>query len=347
MRKNFIFAVILSAVLSTISVHAIDYSSPDVVKWVQQALNDAGYDCGTPDGIAGSRTANAISAYRKDMGLPDGTGIDQELYEFLKIHSGSDTDGLQEELKNKYGLVWFGDVKDDTTGRWRLAQYSSQDGFETFAKDYYYAFFDADDEIHAVINQAKKITYRVTVFLNSVHVDTLKYVDKEEQSAKTLFGGDLTASYSIDLITGKITEEDISDYLMDIGSTGTSSSPSSSSSSGDAIDSFISLAEPVFRDIYGDNMFIKKEDSNTVSIGVWADGLSDGVYYCLLGDAQNLAAYQAMKEGQQAAAKSFYDLLHDLDPNADLIYSVLNDADLSKALIIYYNGVCFYDCLEE
>ena len=45
---------------------------------VQQALNDAGYDCGTADGVAGSRTNSAIESYRHDKGL-FGQGIDAAL----------------------------------------------------------------------------------------------------------------------------------------------------------------------------------------------------------------------------------------------------------------------------
>ena len=31
-----------------------------IIQQVQQALNDAGFDCGTPDGIAGKGTAAAV-----------------------------------------------------------------------------------------------------------------------------------------------------------------------------------------------------------------------------------------------------------------------------------------------
>ena len=46
----------------------------ETVKKVQQALNDAGYDCGTPDGIAGKKTAAAITQYQTDNGL-EATGV--------------------------------------------------------------------------------------------------------------------------------------------------------------------------------------------------------------------------------------------------------------------------------
>lgn len=35
----------------------------DLIKIIQDVLNQKGYDCGTPDGIAGSKTKNAISDF--------------------------------------------------------------------------------------------------------------------------------------------------------------------------------------------------------------------------------------------------------------------------------------------
>lgn len=47
--------------------------SDDFMKKVQKRLNELGYDCGTPDGIKGEKTTNAIKAFQKDKGLePDG-----------------------------------------------------------------------------------------------------------------------------------------------------------------------------------------------------------------------------------------------------------------------------------
>lgn len=59
----------------------------DTVKRVQQALNDAGYDCGTPDGIAGKKTFAAIDQYCADEGMePTGT-IDDALLETMGIQA--------------------------------------------------------------------------------------------------------------------------------------------------------------------------------------------------------------------------------------------------------------------
>ena len=68
--KKFI-SLILAAllVLSTLTTaFAATYTDKDTVKKVQQALNDAGYNCGTPDGVAGKKTAVAITQYRTERG---------------------------------------------------------------------------------------------------------------------------------------------------------------------------------------------------------------------------------------------------------------------------------------
>ena len=39
------------------------------IKKVQTKLNELGYDCGTPDGVAGKKTTAAIKQFQKDNGL--------------------------------------------------------------------------------------------------------------------------------------------------------------------------------------------------------------------------------------------------------------------------------------
>ena len=56
------------------------YSDMDTVLAVQEALNAAGYSCGRADGLIGSRTTKAISAYQRDQGLAEtGTITDEVL----------------------------------------------------------------------------------------------------------------------------------------------------------------------------------------------------------------------------------------------------------------------------
>ena len=77
----------------------VDFQSPAVIKAIQQALNDKGYDCGTPDGIAGSGTASATAHFKADHGL-SGDSIDAALaltlglnaYQLLDLSSKAASD---------------------------------------------------------------------------------------------------------------------------------------------------------------------------------------------------------------------------------------------------------------
>ena len=64
----------------------IDYSNKDIVKLVQQALNDAGYNCGTPDGDAGSRTVESIKGYQAAHSLKETGEINRSLVQALGIY---------------------------------------------------------------------------------------------------------------------------------------------------------------------------------------------------------------------------------------------------------------------
>lgn len=45
----------------------------DLVKIIQDVLNQKGYDCGTPDGIAGSKTKNAVEQFMEENKDSDNT----------------------------------------------------------------------------------------------------------------------------------------------------------------------------------------------------------------------------------------------------------------------------------
>lgn len=61
------------------------YTDTETVKKVQAALNEAGYDCGTPDGIAGAKTYEAMHAYQQERGLTVTDAITDELLEAMGI----------------------------------------------------------------------------------------------------------------------------------------------------------------------------------------------------------------------------------------------------------------------
>lgn len=57
----------------------------DMVKAVQKALNDRGYDCGSPDGIMGKGTKSALIKFQEDNGLTVDGIIGEQVTTALEI----------------------------------------------------------------------------------------------------------------------------------------------------------------------------------------------------------------------------------------------------------------------
>ena len=80
-KMNRFIATILVAVMlvTVVSTSAMaDDGSREGIQRVQQALNDAGFDCGTPDGVAGEKTKAAME-YQEANGLEVTGEIDGDL----------------------------------------------------------------------------------------------------------------------------------------------------------------------------------------------------------------------------------------------------------------------------
>ena len=105
----------------------IDFSSPDTIIAVQEALNAAGYDCGTADGVAGEKTKNAIESFRADNGLAGESDIDGELINKLGIagtlSSSTATSEFSEEEAKRAIIV-------------SLSNYFAEDVFTEDGNDY-------------------------------------------------------------------------------------------------------------------------------------------------------------------------------------------------------------------
>lgn len=81
---------------SSSDVSSVDVNSKETIRNVQEALNSAGYPCGTPDGIIGNKTKAAISQYRQEHALASGDYIDIDLLSSLGL-----IDKLDEVPTNK------------------------------------------------------------------------------------------------------------------------------------------------------------------------------------------------------------------------------------------------------
>ena len=61
-----------------------EITDKETIKEIQELLNAKGYGCGTPDGIAGKNTCNAVIQYKEDNNMEATSTIDQELLYSLK-----------------------------------------------------------------------------------------------------------------------------------------------------------------------------------------------------------------------------------------------------------------------
>src|SRR5918912_2274051 len=73
------------------SAPAAAKGSEDVVKRAQEALNAAGYNVGTPDGHAGTRTVSALRGFQADRGIPISGTFDEATLAALGLTGGVQT----------------------------------------------------------------------------------------------------------------------------------------------------------------------------------------------------------------------------------------------------------------
>lgn len=104
-------ALILAAllVLSMLTAFAAEHTDKDTVKKVQQALNDAGYNCGTPDGAAGKKTKAAIMEYQAANGLEQTGVIDDALLAALGLAETDEAEIAAEDGEKEItfqGVPW-------------------------------------------------------------------------------------------------------------------------------------------------------------------------------------------------------------------------------------------------
>lgn len=88
---------------STVDTEPVtEYKDSATIKVVQQALNSAGYNCGTPDGVAGGKTTEAITKYQTDKGITINGAITDELLNSLNIADEVKAEAEKEAAKAEY-----------------------------------------------------------------------------------------------------------------------------------------------------------------------------------------------------------------------------------------------------
>lgn len=104
----------------------------------------------------------------------------------------------QEALKKDISLTWLtSNVRNDTTGKWRVSECLTDQQPSEWAKAYYDAYFESDDEIHAVVNFTLNTTNRISVTGNQIIIDVHDYVKGEEHDANLLFSGELLDTQTV------------------------------------------------------------------------------------------------------------------------------------------------------
>ncbi len=137
----------------------VSYSDKTIIQDVQTKLNALGYDCGTPDGVAGSGTQDAIASYRKDKGLTDGSSIDAELLSSLNrnVLSSENNSSVQTGTDNSNPLL---------NAQVITAPVKSGDNSKTLGT---YAYISITKEILKTVTLEQFTEFAQTVVDNSVY----------------------------------------------------------------------------------------------------------------------------------------------------------------------------------
>lgn len=104
----------------------------------------------------------------------------------------------------KCDIIFAGEYRNDTTGKWRLAETSSNIEIQKYALSYYRKYFKSKDEIHIVVNFANKTTTKISNMGGILDVSIHDYVKGEEHDAKSALSGTLLNEYHVNMKSGTI-----------------------------------------------------------------------------------------------------------------------------------------------
>ena len=149
------------------------YTDSATVQIVQKALNDAGFDCGNPDGKAGAKTQEALKAYQQSKGINVNGVITDELLEAMGV-----ADQVSEAAKLEASK----------------AEYSSDYSYNTIARD-------------SESYKDTKVKFRGKVLQEgSFGIDGMNYI---RFAVDSNYDTVLFVTYTTDQVTGRILEDDI------------------------------------------------------------------------------------------------------------------------------------------
>lgn len=193
-KQLFIISVICCIVLSGMAfASGIEYSDRDTVVAVQEELNKAGYNCGTPDGVMGGRTADAIRNYQKAHSLTVTGTITEELLAALGIAESAGTaknetvqesaEELQEESSNSASFAPFlMNTTEKSAEEWLTGEYMRAMATATIAID-----LSLTDDV-----TSEEIVFAVakTSYIGRAGSDLLVYLHGNERDILLLYNPD-------------------------------------------------------------------------------------------------------------------------------------------------------------
>ncbi len=113
-------------------------------------------------------------------------------------------DGISDKNIDDVNIDFKGNVNNDVTGNWRLAETSDNIKIQEYALSYYNKYFSDDSEIHYLINFSNNQTVCINYWGGFVDATIHEYISGEENDAKELGGGDVIAEYWIYADNGDI-----------------------------------------------------------------------------------------------------------------------------------------------
>lgn len=91
------------AAKETTQSELVEYKDAVTIRIVQQALNEAGYNCGNPDGVAGGNTSTAIKKFQTEKGITVNGLVTDELLQTLGVVEKVQDAVEKEASKAEYG----------------------------------------------------------------------------------------------------------------------------------------------------------------------------------------------------------------------------------------------------
>lgn len=126
--------------------------------------------------------------------------------EVVEHRTGDTIVGVSNKDIEDLDPLFFKSVNEDKTGNWRYATIASNEDIEYYVLSYYKKYFQADNEVHAIIDFTRKTTTRINSSGGVLTVSILDYVDGEEHDANLMFSGQLLKTYYIYTDNGDIEE---------------------------------------------------------------------------------------------------------------------------------------------